>query len=270
MFLRPICFILSTLALGGGIMALPQEANAMSVPALSVYGEATIEKEADCATVYAKLQKISNEKDEIDEIVEDFSLIKDKLESIGIENEKVKTLYFYEGLCNFDGSIAYRANLDFYVKSEEVSSLKEIVSTILEEDCASIDNITYELCDTTAYNEALSLAKNNALQKANMLLKTDNMEIQSIEEECFYHCSSNYRDFVLMENDDYIETITIKARVKVTMDYSNEGSQNIEESVDKETGENLEQNTTNQEQNIDKETGEEFSDLQENVQFSEN
>jgi len=262
MILRPICFALSTLALGGGMAAVPQEASAKSVPVLSVYGEATIEKEAGCATVYARIQKISNEKEEIDEIVEDFSSIKEELENIGIEKENIKTLYFYEGLCNFEGNIAYRANLDFYVKSEEISSLKEVVTTILEEESASIDNITYELCDTSAYNEALALAKDNALQKANSLLKTENMGIQSIEEECFYHCSSNYRDFVVTENDDYVETITIKARVKVTMDYVETENPQIDENIDKETGEIFEEQVM-QEENIDKETGEKISEEEE-------
>ena len=262
MFLKPICFALSTLALGGGMMALPQEANAKSLPALSVYGEAVVEKEADCATVFAKIQKISNDKEEIDEIVEDFSTLKENLENIGIAKEQIKTLYFYDGLCNFEGNIAYRANLDFFVKSENIANLKEIVSTILEEDDACIENVTYELKDTTAYNEALSLAKDNALEKANSLLKTDNMQIQSIEEECFYHCASNYRDFVLDENEDYIEMLTIRARVKVTMDYVENGEQTIEENIDKETGEILEEELPSQEENIDKETGEEIIEAQ--------
>lgn len=247
---------LSALALGGGAMLSQGEPiiTEAKVPVLSVYGEANIEKEADYAKVFGTIHKISDSKEEVEEIVETFSSIKEELSSLGIQEENVKSLYFYDSLCNFEGNIVYRANLDFFVISENVSNLKDIVSTLLGEDNVKIKNITYELKDTSAYNEALSLAKDNAIEKANSLLKTDTIEVKHIEEECMYYCSSNYKNFIETEGDDYIETIIIKARVKVTMDYV-EDEIVTEDNVDKETGEVIEEEALSQE-NVDKETGE--------------
>lgn len=255
MNIKLLSLSLATLALGSGMtMATSQTFAKSELPALSVYGEAEIEKQADYAKVFGYIEKISDDKEDIDEIVENFSTIKANLAEVGIEENKVQSLYFYDSVCNFEGSVAYRGYLDFFVICDDLSQMKSIVSTIIED--GKISNITYELKDTSIYNEALSMATENAMQKANSLLKTDNMEVTHIEEQCFFHCPSNYKDFVEVENDDYIETITVKARVKVSMAVVENNGDN----VDKETGEILDNEVLDSQEftqeNIDKETGE--------------
>lgn len=252
---------LSLVALGIGGAVLPTnmtEAEA-KVPVLSVYGEAEIQRQADRAKIFGVIQKASDNKEEVQGVVDVFTEIQQELEEEGVASENVKTLYFYDTFCNFDGEIVYRACLDFCVETENMASIRTIVDE-LQEEGAKVKSISYELVNDEAYNEALSLATENALSKASSLLNTENMEVSEIEEECFYYCNSSYKDFVDLEGDDLIENITIKARVKVTMDYveSLEDEITTEQEIDKETGEIItdEKQEVVEEENIDKETGE--------------
>ncbi len=215
------------------------------VPVLSVYGEAEVTAKPDSAKVYGVIKKTSTEIEETTNIVEAFENLKEELLELGVEEGNVQTLYFYDTAMNFDGDIVYRACLDFYVQTEDMESLKEVVDLVNSEENTKVKNISYELKSNEAYNQALSLAKENAIQKAESLVNIDNMEISEIEEECFYYCNNSFKDFI--SSDDLIESIVVKAKVKVTMDYV-ENKIEIEEPTEEEIqAEDVE---------IDKETGE--------------
>ncbi len=227
---------------GGGIMPMRSVEAEIKTPVLSVYGEAEIEVEPDYAKIYGVIKKTSSEIEETTKVVDEFSTIKEDLIEIGVGAENIKSLYFNDTAINFDGEIVYRACLDFYVSTEDMSSLKDIVELINGQDNAEVKSINYEIKREDAYREALNLATENALSKAENLVNTQNMQIREIKEECYYSSYSSYKDFISM--DDLIENITVRAKVKVIMDYVEEREEVIEEeiSVDKETGEAIKEN----------------------------
>ena len=236
------CMAFGGLTLFGIVGALVpmtmQEAEA-KIPVLSVYGEAEVVVDADVAKVYGVIKKTSSDINETINLVDEFSELKEGIVEIGIASDNVKSLYFYDSAMNFDGDIVYRACLDFYVKTENMDSLKDVIELINSQDNAKVKNISYELTSDDAYKEALKLATENAISKAESLFSTDEMEISEIEEECYYYCDSSVKDFV--SSDDLIEKITVKAKVKVTMDYA-EATEEIKDDmeeveIDKETGE---------------------------------
>lgn len=240
--------ILGSVALLGVVgLSLPMNVQTAEakVPVLSVYGEAEVTAKPDSAKIYGVMKKTSTEIEETTNIVDSFSKLKEELIEIGVEEGDVQTLYFYDTAMNFDGDVVYRACLDFYVHTEDMESLKEIVDLVNGEDNTKVKNISYELKSDEAYNQALSLAKENAIQKAESLVNTDSMEISEIEEECFYYCNNNFKDFV--SSDDLVQSIVVKAKVKVTMDY-------VENEI--ETEEPTEEEIQTEEVEIDKETGE--------------
>lgn len=227
---------------GGSVMPLRNIEAEINTPVLSIYGEAEISVAPDYAKIYGVIKKTSSDVEETIKIVDIFASIKNDLIEFGLEEKNIKSLYFNDTATNFDGEIVYRACLDFYVATEDVSSLKEVIELINSQENTTVKSITYELKSDNAYKEALNLATENALSKAESLIDTEKMQIREIQEECYYCSNSSYKDFIT--TDDIMENITVSAKVKVIMDYAEESEEVIEEElkdveIDKETGEEI-------------------------------
>ena len=93
------CLSMLTLGAGGSAFAVNMTEAEAKVPAISVYGEAEIEKQADRAKVFASIRKVSDSREEAQGIVDMFTTIQNELKEEGVASENVKTLYFYDSFC---------------------------------------------------------------------------------------------------------------------------------------------------------------------------
>lgn len=227
------------MALGGLALSsagLPTDFKASaSVPELSVYGEATIEVAPDYAKIYGVIENVSLDGNETSEsVLSAYSKLQESIVGLGLEKDSVNSVYLYEGGCNFDGQIILKTSLDFYVQTENMDNLTEVVSLISNSEHTRVKSINYELASDSAYKEALSKATQNALDKANSLTNTDGMVVCEIQEECYYYSNSSYKDFISIE-DGLTENIKVKARVKVTMCYEESDVVEEENTNDQDT-----------------------------------
>lgn len=185
-------------------------------PAVTIYGEAKKEFAPSEATIYGRIEIVGLEKEE-EGVLNIFEELKTNIEEKGGE---VEPSFMYDSFCNFDGQIIYKSMLDFSAWCD-VENLEECVKIIDAKENVNFQSITFTLEDDDAYNEVLSLATENAKEKAKSLLKVDNLEVENIEEVCHYY-NSRYKDFSAIDYDNLIENIIVEAKVKLTMKYVEE------------------------------------------------
>lgn len=197
-------------------LPINQSMASANCPVVTIYGEAKKEFVPSEATIYGRIEIVGLEKEEED-VLNIFEELKTNIEEKGGE---VEPSFMYDSFCNFDGQIIYKSMLDFSAWCD-VENLEECVKIIDAKENVNFQSITFTLEDDDAYNEVLSLATENAKEKAKSLLKVDNLEVENIEEICHYY-NSRYKDFSAIDYDNLIENIVIEAKVKLTMKYAEE------------------------------------------------
>lgn len=189
---------------------------------ICISGEATKSVTPDKATIYASIETLDLDmKKSKDDNFAIFEEVLKALSDAGIEKDKI----IFEGFSsypNYDYSAGksltgYRSTTTFSVALDDTAEISDIVDVLTKNGVTNIRHINYEVSNLEeVYQDVLLEAIENAKMKAQKVTQRDDIKIVSIKEEQVYSCTSLYRDYGnMVQEDAVIGQLDIRARVTV-------------------------------------------------------
>ncbi|MGI5842329.1 MAG: SIMPL domain-containing protein [Christensenellales bacterium] len=164
-----------------------------------VVGEGQIESKPDNAHLSFTVQTENATLAEAEkENKEKIANIKNKLTSLGVEQQNIKTTSFYASQkFSYEEKepkiVGYCVNNTISCKITNLDSVNSVISGIIEDGATAFNGITFVSSQTVSlYNQALSKAVENAKEKAAALTGDDNLILVKIIEEKS-HISNSFK-----------------------------------------------------------------------------
>lgn len=187
-----------------------------------VFGNSKISLTPDRAKITASIETINNDMSKSKEDnLEIFNKVIEKLKDMGIEEGEI-ILSRFNCYPNYDygcgrNIVGYRSTTSFSVNVKSLDKIKECVDAMIGEGVTNIYDVVYEVSNMEdQYNEALTLAVENARVKAVKVLNRDDLKIVSVKEECVYSCNCLYRNYAdSYSASDMVGKVEIEAKVLV-------------------------------------------------------
>lgn len=189
---------------------------------ISVIGETTKSVQPDMATIVASIETLDlNIQQSKNSNFQIFNEILSQLEAAGISKENIVfdsfTSYPSYDYNNNKTLIGYHSITTFTIETNELSSISDIIGVITQNGVTSIRNINYKISNLDEiYSEVLSMALENAKQKAEKITGKDDLSICCINEEAVYSSTSMYKAYSeSLQDNSLIGKMDIKAKVSV-------------------------------------------------------
>ena len=183
---------------------IPDFAALMRQNQITVVGSAFVRVEPDCADIYLGVDtydaKFENALQKNESVVQ---AVEEAMSALGLDAGNVfttkreeTTVYGTPENATTAARIrGYRINQAITVHTNDVSKISEIISKALEAGIATVDGVIYGCADANAaYDEALSLAIQEATRKAELMAKGSNAKLGEVTrvEEASDAKSSSY------------------------------------------------------------------------------
>lgn len=142
-------------------------------------------------------------------------LTDNNISTTDINTDNYYTMQQYDINSNFE-LVGYKITNCFDVTANDISNISNILTNLTTETNACISGIRFELSDRdSAYNEALSLALQNATSKAQSLANAT-LQVKSIKEHSF---AQAHECMILKTNNNVIQPSQIKISACVEVEF---------------------------------------------------
>lgn len=191
---------------------------------LELIGEGSAFAKPDSATIIARIEYSDTIKDtSMQSAIQIFNSIKDILYKNNFNESDINKncFYTYKTTSNTANN-NYISYIDFSINIDNLNHLHDTVVLISNQQYLEITNINYKLKNyKPVYLEALNIAINNAKEKANNLIKSDNITIRKITEQNNYYPVTIYREYIIDNIESEINTpLEITTNVIVEFEYN--------------------------------------------------
>lgn len=199
-----------------------------------VTGRGNIEAKPDMATLSLAVDTKGDTADEASKKNTDSMLkIKEALQKEGVQEEDIVTSRFSlyplthwnqeEDREEIDG---FSCTNEISIKTKDLENVGHLLSVALEAGATSVNNIYYDIKDTTAlYKKALSLAMKEAKEKADVILesmdKEGKMVLSNVEENYAPDYTGSYRQFNTEMSRDMAKGAGAAGGAPVPISYDN-------------------------------------------------
>ena len=112
-------------------------------------------------------------------------------------------------------SKGHNVTLYFSYKVKDINLIQNSIDSLLSVGITNIHSINYSLQDTSsAYNQVLKDALQNAYTKAQALLGKEEVILKSVKEENAYCYAITYREYTQISTEDFNQKVQVTARVE--------------------------------------------------------
>ena len=168
---------------------------------ICVFGKAKIKIAPNSACIFARIETLDSDVGLSKENnLSSFDKIIAALEEKGIEKEEISLEYFN---CqpNYDYSsgktlTGYYSTTAFSFEVSDIDNVKKYIDVLTENGVTSVDNVCFKVSNMEEqYNNALSLAIENARAKAEKMIECENLSLVKLKEEYVYSTNNILRQY---------------------------------------------------------------------------